>query len=294
MNEWKNGGRQSSYHPPSPLWILPLPDLLQWTLPLPHLCVTNGNSVRMGQFLGGAAQGGTRLDTALIQIPSKAQVGSTCHAMTSVAQEGMGQTQAAQRGLPPSSALPFPLPLSKGEKFKRLFSPSTSSSFYHLICLWPWGLWEAHSASAYLSFRHKHHLWRLDKNALILRDQSPYLEGICPAFELCLPSTSCPVFLTRGPTEGWIWGWEHFRGYLLLSSLKLSPRQTMTELQSASSLHLLGYRLRALIGNMLVTHPLSQATSLIIWEPWGSHHRVTGERLKRINVFKMITKIPAT
>lgn len=137
MNEWKHGGRRISYLLPSPPWTLPLPDLLQWTLLLPHLCVTNNNSVRMGQLLQGAAQRGTRLETALIQIlqhPAE----STGHAGTSLAQEVMGLsnpscTEAGFLLLQPS--LSFHPPLPPRERGSKAFCSSSSSGIYYLICL---------------------------------------------------------------------------------------------------------------------------------------------------------------
>lgn len=49
--------------------------------------------------------------------------------------------------------------------------------------------------------------WEMQGNALVPRNQSPYPEGICSVFEICLLHTPCPVFphslAYRAMDTGW-------------------------------------------------------------------------------------------
>ena len=73
LNEWISGGRWVSHLLPSPLWTLPPHDLLllQWTPPLPHLCVTKNNCLRLG--LVSQKRGSREIQAGDTQFSSVAQ-----------------------------------------------------------------------------------------------------------------------------------------------------------------------------------------------------------------------------
>lgn len=103
------------------------------------------------------------------------------------------QTQAAQRpasSFPISSSLSTPL---QGRAAQGLLC-SNSSSISHLICLRPGETLGKPCTSVHFLATSMLPGRNGTKTPVVLRDQSPYPEGISSTFEICLSSSPCPVF----------------------------------------------------------------------------------------------------